>query len=82
MQGGQEERVRALMGRIWPESRHLAARFVTREQRIAHAPVFELLRHGRATVTVALWLACFMNLSGSRLERAQLRSARPPPSTR
>ena len=50
------------MRRIWPESRHLAARFVTHEQRIARAPVFELLRHGRATVTVARWLACFMDL--------------------
>jgi AAHS family 4-hydroxybenzoate transporter-like MFS transporter len=62
LKGGQEERVRGLMRRIWPESKSLEAHFVTRDERLARTPVFELLRHGRAAVTTALWLACFMNL--------------------
>lgn len=55
-------RVKAIMGRIWPEGARPGARFITVRQPASRFPLRELFTEGRAAVTLLLWTAYFMNL--------------------
>jgi len=62
IKGADGLQIRAIMAQIWPDSRHMRVRFVASVEKSERAPLLELFRHGRAVVTVALWLAFFTNL--------------------
>ncbi len=55
-------RVKAIMGRIWPQGTGADTQFVTAGQPASRLPLRELFVEGRTAVTLLLWAAYFMNL--------------------